>query len=136
MTFTTKLIVSVITIAGTIVSSIWGGFELLDMRMDRKVSQGEAKVLAMMKVVKDDALSTASSLKTESDLKVKGIDDKFMAEISGVKTQLVSMDSKLNLLIGIAQKKTYGLKQIERDEHSISQNYRTHKMIETKEQNL
>lgn len=124
MNFATKLIVTVITIATTVVGSIWGGFELLDLRMDRKVSQGEQKVMALMGTVKDEAIQVAANLKSESELKVQVIDQKFMAEISGVKTQLTSMDSKLNILIGMAKTKVTTYPQITTEKKLVS-----HKVI-------
>lgn len=92
MNFTTKLIVSLISIATTIVGSIYGGFEVLDMRMDHKVDEGEKRVMTYI-----------HGMKATRDEEIKGIKAEFVAEVGGVKTQLVSMDGKLNILLSRRQ---------------------------------
>lgn len=70
MNFGTKLIVSMITISATIVGSIWAGFETLDGRMDKKVQEGEGRVVFYI-----DTLKKARD--SENAARDKRIDDGF-----------------------------------------------------------
>lgn len=116
MNFATKLIVAVITISATIVGSIWTGFETLDGRMDDKVKEGKKEVMTYIQ-----------GMKSARDAEIHGINLQFYAEISGVKTQLASMDSKLNLLIGMGKRQQV---LVDKEQESLYTNMETTKKEE------
>lgn len=90
-----KMVAGLITISVTIVGSLWGGFEILDLRMDSKVEQGEKRVMTYI-----------NGMKKARDEEITGIKNEFKSEVGGIKAQLSSMDSKLNLLIGMGRQRS------------------------------
>lgn len=96
-----RLVIACIGIGFTIIGGIVGGFEFLDMRMDRKVNQGEERVLAIVKNYKTEADAKIVSAVTEADLKLKIVDTKMFTELTGLKSMVGSIDRNVNLLISI-----------------------------------
>ncbi len=99
MSFATKLIVSLITISSAIIGSLWGAFEIIDARMNDKVSFGEVRVIALVEESKKDSEIKIKNAVTQADLKLKIVDTKLFTELSGIKNMVGSMDRKLNILI-------------------------------------
>lgn len=64
MNFATKLVISLISIAVTVVGSIWAGFETLDGRMDLKVKAGKEEVYHLMSEMEK---SHSGALKAQDD---------------------------------------------------------------------
>lgn len=94
MNFATKLIISAITIGFTVFGGIYTAFEKNDSRMDSKVAKSEKEIY-----------SEISDLKIERKELMQAQDDKFKAEVGGLKGQLISMDNKLNILIGLNKRR-------------------------------
>jgi hypothetical protein len=101
MSFVTKLIVSSITIGTAIIASLWGAFEIIDSRMDKKVSSGEERVMALVATVRNESDIKVRSAVDEADLKLKIVDTRMFTELNGLKGMVGSMDNKLNILLSL-----------------------------------
>ena len=92
MKFATKLIVATITIAGTIVGSIWTGFETIDGRMDTKVKEGKAEVLNIIHTFRE-----------ERNALLKAQDDKVTVQITALNSQMGEIKKDVRAILGIAR---------------------------------
>lgn len=93
MNFATKLIISVITIAGTIVASIWTGFEKIDSRMDNKVNEAKVEVYSRLSEVKED-----------NKVLLKAQDDKVAVQLVAITNDIGEVRKDVRSLLGIARK--------------------------------
>lgn len=93
MNFVTKLIVSIITISCTIVASLWGAFEILDLRMDRKVDGGKKEVLTIV-----------YNFKSERNALIKALDDKNTVQFVALAKDVTETRKDIRTLLNIARK--------------------------------
>lgn len=93
MKFGTKLIISLITIAATVVSSIWGAFEVLDIRMESKVKQGEERVLKIVEISQ-----------TGINDKILSLDNKTSVQLQAMNTQLIELHKDVRTLLVISKR--------------------------------
>lgn len=93
MKFFTKLAVSVITIAVTIIGSIWGGFEHLDSRMESKVEAGKKDVLAIVYQVRG-----------EGNALLKANDEKTSVQLAALNSQMIEMRKDVRSILGLTRR--------------------------------
>jgi hypothetical protein len=88
MRFVTKLLISLISIAVTVVGSIWAGFETLDGRMDLKVKAGKEEVYHLM-----------SEMEKSHSGALKAQDDKVSVQFVALHGEVVEMRKDVRTLI-------------------------------------
>lgn len=94
MNFGTKLIVSIITISATVVGSIWGGFEVLDMRMESKVEKGKQEVVSII-----------TNLKNSRDLELQLRDQNVSVQLVAIKEEMSEMRKDVRAILRLSRDK-------------------------------
>lgn len=119
MNFTTKLIVSILTISATIVGSIWTGFETLDGRMESKVKEG-----------KEEVLTIVYHMKNERNALLKAQDDKVAVQFQALTNDMQEIKKDVRAILGLTKKKIvenkddslYTKNETKKEEESLWQN--------------
>lgn len=93
MKFATKLIISLIGIAGTIIGSIVGVRDYLS-------NVNRAEIIATEKTIN----KRIDDLRGERNLMISGLDSKITAELSGMKTQIAETNKNVRTLINRSNK--------------------------------
>lgn len=93
MNFTTKLIISALTIGFTVFGGIYTGFEKIDNRMDDKVAKGKKEVVELVK-----------SMNNENRIIIDAQDSKTAVQMVAVNNEMVEMKKDIRAILGIARK--------------------------------
>ena len=89
-------------LAVTIISSIVGGLEWADLRMDKKTEKAKTEIRNEMLF-----------FRKERDLKIHNLDVKLITEIAGIKTQVSETNKNVRVLIGRSNRELVMHKKIE-----------------------
>ena len=93
MRFATKLITSALTIGFTVFAGIWTGFEKIDNRMDKKVSEGKKEVLLLV-----------DGANKKTDAVIKAQDEKVSVQLLAIRNEMGEVRKDVRVILGIARK--------------------------------